>query len=439
MLRRPLFVLFTIVVVLAAAAPARARPPADPLAGSALAGCGTRQTPSVVSASTYEDINPPAHAVDGNPDTRWSGYGFGAYLQLELPARATLCAVQVAWFRGDERWNDYTVYTSADGTTFRNVNAGRSTGTTRAMETYAFTPHEARFVRIAFWQNAEQHLWASISEAAVLGVDATGGTQTVVAVGDISQTCVAADCPTARTAALTGQIDPARILGLGDQQNGNDTYEDFLRYFDKTWGPLKGRFHPTPGNHEYEVTGADGYFRYFGPAAKPQGASWYSFDLGNWHIVSLNSEYDRNEGGAQLAWLRADLAATTKPCVAAYWHRPKFSSGSGHGNFPNVKPFWDALYAAGADLVLNGHDHDYERFAPQRPDGVASPAGIREFVVGTGGAGLRPFGTTVANSERRIAGTHGVLRLELGTNDYAWRFVDIDGTTRDQGGPVACH
>ncbi|WP_433074816.1 discoidin domain-containing protein [Dactylosporangium sp. CA-052675] len=437
MLRRPLLVLSAIAVVLLAAAPARARPAADPAA--APAGCGTQQAPSVVSASDYEDVNPPRNAVDGNPDTRWSGYGFGAYLQLELPAAATLCAVRVAWFRGDERWNDYTVYTSADGVSYRNVNAGRSTGTTRAAETYAFTPHQARFVRIAFWQNAEQHLWASITEAAVLGLDAPAGSNVVVAVGDISQTCVAATCPAARTAALSAQIDPARILALGDQQNGNDTYEDFLRYFDRTWGPLRSRMHPTPGNHEYDVAGADGYFRYFGAAAKPQGASWYSFDLGTWHIVSLNSEFDRDEGGAQLAWLRADLAATARPCVAAYWHRPKFSSGSEHGSFPNVKPFWDALYAAGADLILNGHDHDYERFAPQRPDGVATPAGIREFVVGTGGAGLRPFGTTVANSERRIADTHGVLRLDLGANDYAWRFVDIDGVTRDQGGPVGCH
>ena len=165
-----------------------------------------------------------------------------------------------------------------------------------------------------------------------------------------------------------------------------------------------------PGNHEYVTAGAAGYFDYFGARAGPGGTGWYAYDLGSWRIYALNSncaEVGCGAGSAQEQWLRADLATSPHACVLAYWHHPRFSSGDEHGNDPSVGALWDALYAAGAEIVINGHDHDYERFAPQTPSGAADPAtGIREFVVGTGGASLRSFSTIRANSQVRNSVTY---------------------------------
>ena len=160
--------------------------------------------------------------------------------------------------------------------------------------------------------------------------------------------------------------------------------------------------------------------------------------MGTWHIISLNSEVDVDANGAQVAWLKRDLAAHRNACVLAYWHKPRFSSGY-HGNIRKVQPFWQALYDANADVVLNGHDHDYERFAPQTPTGVPDRArGIREFVVGTGGAGLRAFSVIERNSEVRISQQHGVIRLSLPAGRYSWAFVGVDGRVKDSGAG-SCH
>ncbi|WBQ03617.1 discoidin domain-containing protein [Kribbella sp. CA-293567] len=399
-------------------------------------GCTTAPSVARAVASTAEDINPAAHAVDGSLSTRWSGYGEGAALTLDLGTAQSLCGVKIAWYKGDQRWNDHTIYTSTDGTTYTKVWAGRSSGGTADHESYPFAEAvSARYVRISFWQSA-QGLWGSISEARALTAGSTepppaGQTKVVAAVGDIANSCTGSSCPQAKTAARVKAISPDSILTLGDQANG--AYSQFTNYFAPSWGPLKDKVKPTPGNHEYDDSAAAGYFRYFGSAAKPNGTSWYSFDLGDWHIVSLNSEDQRRAGSSQLEWLKSDLAASNKRCVLAYWHRPKFSSGSEHGNFPNMKPFWDTLYAARAELILNGHDHDYERFAPQTPDGAANPAGPRQFVVGTGGSALRPFKAKVKNSEVRIAQQHGVLRLELASDNYSWKFVTAAGAELDSG------
>ncbi|MEV4377034.1 discoidin domain-containing protein [Streptosporangium sp. NPDC049644] len=406
----------------------------------AIPGCTTAQPVSGVTASTWEPVNPPQQAVDGDTSTRWSGEGFGANLVLDLGQARTMCGLKIAWHRGNLRWNDFDIYTSPDGAAYTKVWAGRSSGSTAGFESYPYAaPVSARYVRISFWQSLEGS-WASVSETAALGPDGgQGGEQVVVAAGDMVTTCQGSDCAHTRTSDRVLAIDPAVVLTLGDNQYENGTYDEFTRYYAPTWGRFKARTKPTPGNHEYGLgDGAAGYFEYFGAAAKPAGKSWYSFDLGNWHIVSLNSETSRTAGSEQVTWLQNDLARNTKPCVLAYWHRPLFSSGSSHGNFPNMRPFWDALYGVRADLVLSGHDHDYERFAKQKPTAEPSSSGIRQFIVGTGGASTKPFGTIRANSEKRLL-ANGVLKLTLAAGGYSWQFVRYDGAVLDSGGPVSCN
>jgi hypothetical protein len=258
---------------------------------------------------------------------------------------------------------------------------------------------------------------------------------TVVAAGDISPPRLAGQ---RGTSDLVRRLDPTRVLVLGDQQYPDGALADYRSYYDPTWGRFKDRTEPAPGNHEYLTPGARGYFDYFGAAATRRGVSYYSFDLGGWHLVSLDSNIGRDSASPQVAWLRRDLADTTARCVLAYWHHPRFSSGITHGDDRSVGPFWSVLHAAHADLVLNGHEHNYERFAPQRPDATADPAGIREFVVGTGGNSLYPFGPRTPNSERRLNHGFGVLRLTLHPTGYDWQYLAVDGTVLDRGGPEPC-
>jgi 3',5'-cyclic AMP phosphodiesterase CpdA len=227
------------------------------------------------------------------------------------------------------------------------------------------------------------------------------------------------------------------------------TAANFAAFYEPSWGRHKARTRPVPGNHDYHVAGAADYLEYFCPSAAscsfPGGTQqlYYSYDLGNWHIVALNSEADTAAGSAQLQWLQADLAAHPTSCLLAYWHQPLFSSGTTHGGNSAVRPFWTALYAARADVVLNGHEHNYERFAKQSPAGVADSQGIREFVVGTGGAGTGSytFGSPVANSEvRHSAGNFwGVLKLALRDGGYDWTFVPAQGTTFTDSGSGTCN
>ena len=231
------------------------------------------------------------------------------------------------------------------------------------------------------------------------------------------------------------------MLALGDNQYPYGGLLDYRAFYQRTWGRFKDLTRPVPGNHEYAGGRASGYLAYFGSAARPHGRTWYSYDLGGWHLVALDSNLARGAGSEQVRWLRQDLAATRQRCILAYWHHPRFSSGAGHGSDPSQGAFWNALYAAGADLVLNGHEHNYERFAPQDPAGRADPdRGVREFVAGTGGADLYDdFLFPVANSQVRNARTHGVLELTLRPAGYAWRFVSVDGSVVDAGGPWPCH
>ncbi len=262
---------------------------------------------------------------------------------------------------------------------------------------------------------------------------------TLVGTGDI------ATCPGTgdeATADLIDDID-GTIFTTGDNAYPDATDANFQNCYEPSWGRHKPRTYPSPGNHEYHIPGASGYFDYFGAAAGDPAEGYYSYELGNWHIVSLNSMCEEaggcGEDSPMVSWLKGDLAASSNTCTLAYWHHPLFSSGY-HGNQDKMKPTWDALYAANVDVVLNGHDHAYERFAPQDPSGVADSArGIREFVVGTGGADLRPFETIQPNSEVRNADTHGVLRLTLQATSYDWEFVPVAGKMFTDSGSASCH
>jgi len=264
---------------------------------------------------------------------------------------------------------------------------------------------------------------------------------TIAVAGDIGQ-CnggPAAASVAARTAALVGAQD-VLVLTLGDTTYPVGAPVEFTDCFHPTWGAFKDRIRPAPGNHEYMTAGAEGYFGYFGALAGPQRRGYYSFDHAGWHFISLNSNVDAAPGSAQYQWLAADLAASRAAlCTIAYWHYPLTSSGE-YGNIPVMSKVYEALHAAGVDIVLSGHVHIYERFAPQAADGTADPQnGIRNFVVGTGGAPLYPLGTIHPNSEVRDNTTHGILRLTLGRDAYHWAFVPVGGgPARDSGGAL-CH
>ena len=232
------------------------------------------------------------------------------------------------------------------------------------------------------------------------------------------------------------------VLTLGDNQYEDGAYAKYLFSYARSWGRVKRITRPAPGNHEYETRGASGYFRYFGRAAGPPGRGYYSFDLGGWHFVSLNSNCSEiggcQEGSPEERWLRRDLAAHRTTCTLAYWHHPRFSSGP-HGNDESVSGLWHALYDYGADVVLSGHDHDYERFAPQNVAGALDRAqGIREFVVGTGGKSHYGIGSLQPHSQVHDSTSFGILALTLKPRSYDWRFVPAVGSFTDRGS-ARCH
>ena len=260
----------------------------------------------------------------------------------------------------------------------------------------------------------------------------------LVGAGDISSCSTAGDTATAKLVAAI----PGTVFTAGDNAYESGTLSQFQNCYGPTWGAFKSRTRPSAGNHEYLTAGASGYFTYFGTRGGPVDKGYYAYNLGTWRIYALNSNCAAVGGcgatSAQVKWLKADLAANPRRCVLAYWHHPLFSSGA-HGNDTSVRAFWDALYAAHADVVINGHDHDYERFARQTPTGAASTNGIREFVVGTGGKELRPFGTIKPRSLVRNASTFGVLKLTLHATSYDWRFVPQAGKAfTDSATGAAC-
>lgn len=260
------------------------------------------------------------------------------------------------------------------------------------------------------------------------------GSAVLVGAGNIARCDASAD---GATASLLDNI-AGTVFTIGENTYVDGSTADYTNCYGPTWGRHKARTRPVPGDKDYLTSGATGYFTYFGTAAGPSGKGYYSYDLGDWHVVVLNTNISMSAGSAQEQWLRADLAASSKPCTIGIFHHPYFSS-YGTAVRTGVKPLWDALYAAGADVVVNAHYRHYERFAKQSPAGVADAAGIRQFIVGTGGQGSDGFGTVRATSEVRKSGVYGVLRLVLSSGSYSWQFVPVAGQTFTDSGTDACH
>jgi len=306
-----------------------------------------------------------------------------------------------------------------------------------------FTPNNRRFFLLASLLLASLAL-AMISacgrsnDAVSPGVSPGGGNlQTsgssvvLVGAGDIGDGREA-------TAKLLDRI-PGTVFTAGDNAYPDGTDADYAQKYNPTWGRHRARTKPSPGNHEYNTSGATGYYKYFGALAGPSSRGYYSYDLGDWHIISLNSNIDMSAGSTQERWLRADLAASNKECTLAYWHHPRFSAGK-HGSSTKSQDIYQALYEAGAEVVVVGHDHNYQRFAPQTADGqLDRQRGIRQFVAGMGGASHYSFSSPIANTEAYNTDTYGVLKLTLGPGTYQWEFVPVAGKTYRDSGSGTCH
>ncbi|MBI4278337.1 MAG: metallophosphoesterase [Armatimonadetes bacterium] len=259
----------------------------------------------------------------------------------------------------------------------------------------------------------------------------------LVGAGDIASCNSDGDEATAR---LLDTI-PGTVFTAGDNAYERGTDDEFRECYRPTWGRHRARTRPAPGNHDYGTPGAAGYFRYFGAAAGEPGRGYYSYTLGTWQVLVLNSNCRAiggcGDGSRQMAWLRAELANHRAQCTVAIWHHPPFSSGL-HGSQPETQPLWAALYQSGGDVVIAGHDHSYERFAPQDAQGRPDPTGMRLFVVGTGGRSHYRFRTPLPTSEVRHTGTFGILKLVLRPGRYEWEFVPEAGKTFHDSGSAVC-
>lgn len=271
----------------------------------------------------------------------------------------------------------------------------------------------------------------------VIGSDVGGGDHSVavlVGAGDIG------DCAQPGSEATARLLDriPGTVFTTGDNAYPSGRAVDFQNCYHPTWGRHRARTRPSPGNHEYETPGASGYFDYFGTRAGPRGLGYYGYTVGSWHIIALNSELPVHAGSAQVEWLREELSSSNRQCTAAYWHRPRFSSGM-YGDDPSMGELWRTLHEFRADVVITGHEHSYERFAPLDATGRPDPArGIRQFIIGTGGTALRSHRAPRAGSESR-GSAWGVLVLTLGVGNYQWEFVPVDGATFRDSGVGQCH
>jgi len=267
---------------------------------------------------------------------------------------------------------------------------------------------------------------------------------TLVGAGDI------ASCENIEGARATAKLlerIPGTIFAAGDLAYERGTAAEFQNCYDTTWGEFKARTRPVPGNHEYGEPTASAYFKYWGKQAGPEDKGYYSYDLGSWHIVGLNTNCTVKglggcaTGSPEEEWLRQDLADHPDACILAYSHQALFSSGllKTHAIHPELKVFWQDLYDAHAALFLVGHEHSYERFAPQDPEGHSEPErGIREIVIGTGGRSHDPLGFSIPNSEVRNASTYGVLKLTLTPGHYSWQFIPVEGESFTDSGSGEC-
>jgi hypothetical protein len=247
---------------------------------------------------------------------------------------------------------------------------------------------------------------------------------TIAAAGDIAESGGDQEA----TAAVVESINPAAVLTLGDNAYESGSAQEFKDYYDPSWGKFKSITRPAPGNHEYQTSGAQGYLDYFGVPP------YYAFDLCGWHLYSLNREIDGADRDKELSWLKSDLGTHRGQPMLAYWHEPRWTSGTKHGSDQGADDLWKAVVAGGVNVVLNGHEHSYERFAELDAEGKASAGGTREFIVGEGGSGdLSGFGSSMAASEKHIDGAHGVLAMNLRSDGYDWKLMQVGGKVADQG------
>jgi hypothetical protein len=269
----------------------------------------------------------------------------------------------------------------------------------------------------------------------------------IAAAGDIAcepgEERTSGSCHHRETSDLLVSGGLVAVLPLGDLQYEDGALEKFRKSYDATWGRVKDMTHPVLGNHEYLTEDAAGYFDYFRSAAGNPSRGYYSYDLDRWHVVALNSTCSRvggcDPGSPQYEWLKADLAASNAACTLAYWHQPRFASGH-YGNDADYEPFWQLLYDDGAEIVLNGHDHNYQRYAPMTSTGTRNESqGIREFIVGTGGKNLTAVNSSGTNRQAAEDGTYGVLQLTLGDGSYDWRFVPESRGGFTDSGSASCH
>jgi chitodextrinase len=389
--------------------------------------CGTTYSFTVQATDAADNISPQSGSVSGSTapcsgDTTPPSTPSGLTV-----TGATQTSVSLSWNASNDNVGvtGYNIFRSG-------ASAGTSTSTTFTSSslscgtTYSFTVQ----ARDAAGNVSGQ----SNSVTGATAACSTGSDPVITAAGDICGSST--DCTP--TANLVVQINPTRALTLGDNAYNDGSLSEFMSEYDPNWGRFKSKTSPSPGNHDYHISGAGGYFSYFGSLAP---APYYSYDLGAWHLISLasSSGLDPSAGGPEEAWLKQDLAAHKNQCILAYWHEPRWSSGTTHGSNSDWADVWSDLYAAGADVVLNGHEHNYERFGKQSPSGAADARGIREFIVGTGGASHGyPFGTPIANSQVRNDNTWGVLKLTLHATSYDWQFVPIAGSTFTDSGSDTC-
>jgi calcineurin-like phosphoesterase family protein/hemolysin type calcium-binding protein len=269
----------------------------------------------------------------------------------------------------------------------------------------------------------------------------------VAAAGDIAcepgEERTSGSCHMKDTSDLLISLGLVGVLPLGDNQYDDGALEKYRKVYEETWGRVKDMTHPVPGNHEYSTENAGGYFDYFRSSAGSPSRGYYSYDLDEWHLIALNSNCGPvggcDQGSPQHDWLKADLAASNAPCTLAYWHAPRFASGH-YSNNTDYQPFWELLFEDRAEIVLNGHDHSYQRYAPMTPTGMKSDnQGIREFIVGTGGKNHTAVDASGTNREAAEDGTYGVLQLTLAEGSYSWQFIAETRGGYTDSGSASCH
>ena len=291
---------------------------------------------------------------------------------------------------------------------------------------------------LACWVVASSTLACSAADSPTgpTGPPGQGSFGVLVGAGDIAR-CGPELADAERTARILDRT-PGVVFTAGDLAYPSGRAVDFNDCYGPTWGRHRARTRPTPGNHEYETAGAAPYFDYFGENAGPRAQGYYTYNVGPWLVIALNSEIDVGPSSSQLQWLYSQLRGSTARCTAAIFHRPLFTSGP-NGDNRRMIEIWRALHEFGVELVINGHDHLYERFAPQSPDGTLDPQGIRQFTVGTGGVSLYQVAARKPNSEVINTDAHGVLKLTLASTAYHWEFLSAGSATFNDAGTGACH